>query len=350
MALLADEGLIAEQECGPQNYSTTLTEPLSGPAGGAIRRSRTSDHLATVLAVLLMAGLTVGLAVTASTRVALPFGPSHDGRNAGVWASASRTLRQEGPVASRVGTHTVVGAQESTYATHPPLIVIETAAAEAVLGERPWVSRLPAWGGTLAALVLTWLLLRTCGLRPLASSIGVALAFGCPMIAVYGSMLDTPVVGLPFGIAVLLLWQRARSGRPAPVAVVAVVTALAVLSSWQGLLTAGLVSAAVIMPKLRRRPEDVPIAGHLIGTVGGGLLLTAWITWAYGSLNPLIDQFLIRSGTGQEPVDAGLLIAALQGYWPPVLTPWLLLLAIPAFVGASRHPATRAVGSGCRVA
>ena len=53
------------------------------------------------------------------------------------------------------------------------------------------------------------------------------------MIAVYGTMLDTPVVGLPFGIAVLLLWQRARSGHPTPVGLVAAVTALAVLSSWR---------------------------------------------------------------------------------------------------------------------
>jgi len=303
-----------------------------------------TDHLASALALLLMAGLTIGLVFAASSRVALPFGPSHDGRNAGVWAGASRTLREEGPVASRFGTHTLVGGEESTYATHPPLIVIETGAAEAVLGERPWVSRLPAWGGTLAALLLSWLLLRACGLHPLASSIGVALAFGCPMIAVYGTMLDTPVVGFPFGIAVLLLWQRARSGRPAPVGLVAAVTALAVLSSWQGLLTAGFVTAAVVVPKVRRRSGAVPIAGYLIGTIGGGLLLTAWIAWAYGSLDPLIDQFFVRTGTGKESVGAGLIIGALQAYWPQVFTPWLLLLAIPALVAAARHPATRAVG------
>lgn len=328
------------------------TGPTPTTAAGGIPQApvpaphigRPTERFAAVLAVVVLVTFAIALVISASGRASTDFGDSHDGRNAGVWASGSRSLRQEGPVAARLGTRTVIGNEVTTYANHPPLIALETAVAEALLGEHPWVTRLPAWGGTLAALMLAWFLLRACGLQPLAASIGVAIGFGCPMIAVYGTMLDTPVVGFPFGIAVLLLWQRARIGRHAPTPVVVAVTALAVLSSWLGVLTACLVTAAVLVPRLRRRSGAVPATGFLIGALGGGVAVTAWITWTYGSLRPLLNQFVFRTGTGAEPIGLSDLISSQRYFWPYVLTPWLLLLLIPAVVAAVHRADTRAVG------
>ena len=287
------------------------------------------------------------LIVSGHGRAGAPFGDSHDGRNAGVWASGSRSLREDGPLTSRLGTWALVGGEERPYATHPPLIVVQTAAVEAVLGEHPWTTRLPAWGGTLASVVLAWFLLRACRLRPLAASIGVALGFGCPLIAVYGTMLDTPVTGFPFALGVLLLWQRGRTGRPAPDPLVATVAALAVLSSWQGLLVAGLVTGATVVTTSRRRQDTqrLPVSALLVGTAAGGLLLTGWVWWAYESLGPLLEQLAIRGGAGERQVGLDLLVAGLEAHWPRVLTPWLLALAIPALVAAVRRPHTRAVAS-----
>lgn len=311
------------------------------------------DRQSLILAVVVMGVLVVGLVVSAAGRATMPFGDSHDGQNAGVWAGNSRSLREQGVVASRLGTVATVEGEAVTYATHPPMIAVEAAAAEAVLGERPWVARLPAWAGSLAALVLGFLLLRECRLRPLAAAVGVALGFGCPMFAAYGTMLDTPIVGLPFGIAVLWLWQRGRSGRPAPTAIVILVTVLAALTSWLGLLTVGLVAAGSLVLRVRRRLErgadrprsadDIPLAGFVAGAVLGGALVLLWILWAYGSWGPLASQFLIRAGDRDGGGGLATFIGAQRTYWPRAFTPWQLVLAIPALVAGVGWRPSRAV-------
>jgi len=81
------------------------------------------------LALFLLAAL---LFLGFSARVIpAPFGESHDGRNAGVWASGSRSLIQRGPVASRLGTRSP---ENGVYANHPPLLYIETALFQVVGG------------------------------------------------------------------------------------------------------------------------------------------------------------------------------------------------------------------------
>lgn len=304
-------------------------------------------RLSTLLAAVVLGALVVGLVVSAHHRVTMAFGDSPDGRNAGVWAEHSRSLREQGPLETRMGTRAVVGDTTTTYATHPPLIIVEAAMAEGVLGERPWVTRLPAWAGSLAALVLAFLLLRECRVRRLPAAVGVALGFGCPMFATYGTMLDTAMVGLPFGIAVLWLWQRGRAGRPPPPPVVILVTVLAALSSWLGLVTAVLVAGATLLPwargRLRKAPVAAPRLGFVVGAAMGTGLVVLWIAWAYGSLGPLADQFLVRSGKGEEAGGVGTLIATLQFFWARVFRPWQLLLAIPAFVAAAQSRHSRAV-------
>ena len=323
-------------------------QPADGP------RPR-PDHRSLVLALIVMGILAVGLVASAWPRATMSFGDSHDGRNAGMWAERSRSLRENGPIASRLGTRSLVGGETLPYANHPPLIATEAALAEAVLGERSWVTRLPAWAGSLASLVLAFFLLRACRLRPLAAAIGVALGFGCPLFATYGTVLDTTMVSLPFGIAVLWLWQRGRTGRSAHPVVLALVSALAALTSWLGLLTAVLVAGATLAPRVRRRlaRADRPLGaadqcsgsatGFVTGAVAGASLVLLWIAWAYGSLQPLIDQFLLRTGEGGETVGLDTFVFATRMYWPQVFTPWQLLLAIPALVAAVRWRPTRPV-------
>jgi len=146
--------------------------------------------------------------VVPTQAVDAPFGDSHDGRNGAVWASGSHALRAEGPVAARLGARLDLGRGQSTiYADHPPLAYGETAAVEAVFGVHPWSTRPPAWPGTVVAIGLLYGLLEACGLAPLAAAAGVALGFGCPMIGLHGAMLDSWVVGLPWAVGTLLVWQ-----------------------------------------------------------------------------------------------------------------------------------------------
>lgn len=89
--------------------------------------------------------------------VVSPFGDSVDGVNAGVWGHGSRSVRQD-IGGSRLGSF-VQHRVPAVYVNHPPLLVPVTAAVEAVAGERPWATRLPALLATLAATVVLALLL-----------------------------------------------------------------------------------------------------------------------------------------------------------------------------------------------
>lgn len=234
--------------------------------------------------------------------IGAPFGDSHDGRNAGVWAAGSRSLRESGPAASRLGTHSP---ENGVYANHPPLLYVETAVAEAVgLGSRA-ATRAPAWLGSLAVLVLLGMLLRERGLRATAVGVALLLAAATPMFLVYGTMLDTPVTSLPFGAGLLLLWERARRGDRVHPIRVGVVAALAVLAGWQSLALAFLVGGWALVRVLRRTGGRAEL-GFTVGAAAGGALLLAWLLWAFGgTLRPLLDQFLFRTGRSGAGVTLG---------------------------------------------
>lgn len=261
-------------------------------------RSRAGAALV-VLAALLFVGH--GLRT-----IGAPFGDSHDGRNAGVWAAGSRNLRESGPAASRLGTRSP---ENGVYANHPPLIYVETAMAEAVgLGSRA-ATRAPAWLGSLAVIVLLGRLLRERGLRGPAVGVALLLAAATPMFLVYGTMLDTPVTSLPFGAGLLLLWERARRGDQVHPVVAGVVAALAVLAGWQSVALAVLVGAWALVRVLRRTGRNGEL-GFTLGTAAGGVLLMAWLLWAFGgTLRPLVDQFLFRTGRSGQGVSVGAVFA-----------------------------------------
>ena len=269
--------------------------------------------------------------------VAAPFGDSHDGRNAGVWASGSRALREAGPVESRMGTHSP---ENGVYANHPPLIYVETALAELVAGERAEASRAPAWVGSLLAIVLAAVLLGERGLRPAAAGVAVLLLLLTPMFLVYGTMLDTPVTSLPVGIGLLVLWERNRRHAPVRPVIAGATAAVAVLSGWQSLSLALVLAGWALVRLVRRtgrRPADV---AFVAGAVAGTGLLVAWLLWAFGgTVAPLLDQFLSR--TSEAGADW---FAAQKRYLPGMFGPVGLLGAL-GLVVALRDSRTRGVAA-----
>jgi hypothetical protein len=236
-----------------------------------------------------------------------PYGDSHDGRNAAVWATGSRSLRQDGPVRSRLGTRHELG----SYANHPPLIYVETALAEVLGRATPASTRAPAWLGSAAVLLLVARLLVDRGLRPAAAGVAAVLLASTQMFLVYGTMLDTPVTSLPLGVGLLVAWERGRRGdleRPWWAATLAL---LAVLAGWQSLLLAGIVACWAVVRVVRRsgnRQVDLAFAG---GALAGAVLLLGWLLWAFGgTLSPLVDQFILRTGHSTEAVGLGSAIDA----------------------------------------
>jgi len=223
------------------------------------------------------------------------FGDSHDGRNAAVWASGSRALREDGLLTSRLGG---IGFDGERYANHPPLILFETATTETVLGEHPWSTRLPAALSTIGAALLTFLTCRRLAIGSGPAAIGTALAFTTPMALVYGAMLDTPVTSLLLGAAVAHLVARASgSDRQIHPALVTTVAVLASLSGWEAallcLVTAGL--CALSGSSLRRMGLWLAL-GALSGTAAS----LAWGSWVYDGPATLLDVLRFRtSGTEQ---------------------------------------------------
>jgi len=259
---------------------------------------RSDRRVAAVLLIL------VGCLFVASAwpRIAAPFADSDDGINGAVWGYNSRSLRELGPLDSRMGG---VRIDHTKYATHPPLIVVETALIERVVGEQPWSTRAPAWLGSLAAIVVMFLLIRALGLAPVWAAAATASAMTTSMLLVYGAMLDTMVISFPFALAVALVWYRQWTGAPEPGAwfVVALAT-LACLSGWQATFLVGLCAASTAA-RFRSRPDAlrraIPFAAGV--TLGVGLTLS-WAYWVYGSFAVLNEKLLRRTG-GTESVSLG---------------------------------------------
>ncbi len=244
-----------------------------------------------IAAVALIALLSVG-------RVTAVFGDSDEGINGAVWATDARSLRELGPIDSRMGGLRLDG---TLYATHPPAIVVETALAETIGGEREWVSRTAAWAGTIVALFLLYRLLRAARLTPLVAGGATAAAATTGMVAIYGSMLDTPVTSFPFGLAVVLVWYRQWRATPGEFAVhpllIAAVAAMAAAAGWQAVMLVALCTVATGARRFRDRRGALREALPFLigGAVGLGLSL-AWIWWVYGDFSVLVDKYSERSG------------------------------------------------------
>jgi hypothetical protein len=292
-----------------------------------------SSRLQVALAVVLVAAFSSTLVVTSLPRISMSFGLGHDGFNTAMWAGASRTLREEGPVASRLGARQPGG---SAYTNHPPAIVFETAATEAAFGEHRWSTRLPAIVSSLLAVLAVFWLLVECGCSPLAAAAATAFALGSSMFSTYWTMLDTPVVGLPWGVAIVALWRRVVSERVVPGWVVTAVAAVATVTSWLGCITVAGVALATARSRRRFATRLV------VGAALGGAVFVSWAAWG-GGLSAVVRQFGVRSGLdATDRVSLGRSMSEVFGFWRALLPLWVVVPALLGAVLARRHAALRA--------
>jgi hypothetical protein len=269
----------------PRDEDGTVDDGAGTPGG----RPRTGR----VVAVAVLIALAVVFVVGGWSRISAPFGQSDEGLNGAVWGAGSRSFRAQGPIESALGGRHLDG---QAYATHPPVLVSATTLSEWVLGEHRWTTRLPAVVASLASIGLAYLLLSS-RLDPLGAAAATLAGLGTPMLLVYGPMLDTPVLGLPWLLAVLVCWQRVLDDRAPPTLVLAAVAAGAGLTGWQAALGAALAGGHLLVWGGRgdpaRRRAGWPLLGGAIGGVAGSL---AWGAWVYGDLGRLRDKFVLRSG------------------------------------------------------
>lgn len=275
---------------------------------------QTSDRRV-VVAILVLVVVGGVFVLTSWSRIGAAFGDSDEGINSAVWAYNSRSLRELGPITSALGGKRL---DTTDYATHPPLIVLETAVAETVAGEHELASRAPAWIASLVSLVLFYRLARSLGADELTAAAAATATAATSMFWVYGVMLDTPVTSFPFGLGVALLWHRDWRGERVSPWLVAGVALLACLAGWQSGLLVGLCGVSLAV---RKKRAAIP---YLATAVVGLALSVGWGWWAYGSLDALRDKFTRRTGS-----PSGVSIGDVVSFQMP----WLLQLLGVAAIG-----------------
>lgn len=272
-----------------------LAEPAAPAGGPLVDEALPAARWITPACAAWLTGLIVaiGFLVNAAPWIASPLGDSHDGRNAAVWASSGRALRTE-PIGSHLGGVNLAG---NPYATHPPVIVAGAAATTGLTGDRPLGVRLPAILASLAALAVVSAVLVQMRFGPLAVAAGIALAGTSAMFLTYGTMLDTPEIGLPASAAVLLVAARLQRRSRTPLWAFALVGALCGLTSWQAGLTAGLAGALLLIEPGTRRERIRPVALLAAGLAVAVALTFGWAWWAYGDLATLKEAFGDRTSS-----------------------------------------------------
>ena len=190
-------------------------------------------------------------------------------------------------------------------ANHPPLIATRYRGRRGGAGGESSVDAAHLRGSYwLATIPLLYLLLTALGLRRVPSAIGVIIALASPMFLVYGSMLDTLQIALPFAVAFLVVRARADvERRPVrPWISFFAVAVLLVMGSWEG--ACSLCGIFVVIDTYRgwrdgrrMRPSQTT-AGFLVGLV----LVAAWFWWVAGSFAPVFEQARMRSGSGAAAI------------------------------------------------
>jgi hypothetical protein len=201
-------------------------------AGDAVSSRPMSDDA--ILLAPLLPGLLVWLPDLASR-----FGMEHDGFNAAMWALGADAISENGLLGSRFGSER----EFMTYGNHPPVTVLATWLSRRLLGESHLATRLPALLASVIAALLLVRLLQVVGCNRRSAVIAATASTSLPMFLAFGSMLDTWILGLPFGIALLLTLAERRTSSARVAAI-----ALCCLCSWQGV-----VLVVLALPALARR-------------------------------------------------------------------------------------------------
>jgi hypothetical protein len=162
---------------------------------------------------------------------------------------------------------------------------------------------------------LVYVLLRDRGLAPVAAGLGVLAMTASHMFLSYGTMLDTFVTSVPFGIWLLILWLRVRDGRRMHPALSFCCALAAPLAGWQSFMVAAIVGAWALVMVLRKDPRSRAARPLMAGTVMGALLVVLWLVWALGGdLGVLVHQYGYRSGQGSFTVSTADFLRR-QAYW-----------------------------------
>jgi hypothetical protein len=303
-----------------------------------------------------------------------PFGQTEEGVNATIWGLGARNLLAEGPLDALLGARVAPfpgpGPRLGVYAHHPPLPVWISAAVQLITsGEAgPRIAALVSAG---LALLLLFRVLRLIVPESLALLSTAAIAT-CPYVLVYGRLLSTLTLATPlFLLALEAVLRRALRDEPWRWTLPGVLAAL-VLSSWDGVLGAAVLSLCLAWVELRAggwrratawRKALTPglVAAVTLSVVG------AWLIWANGGPEAMVWQFRYRASSNlpgawdwarkqlgflSEGLGWGtltLLVSAAA--WLPFverprgLVPALLLSAVPGLgmllvfrQGADRHP------------
>jgi 4-amino-4-deoxy-L-arabinose transferase-like glycosyltransferase len=216
-----------------------------------------------------------------------------DSYNDAVFSLGGRALLDRGPVAAKLGADFGAG---DLYADHPPLVYVATAASQAVVGDRAAAAPILAFAASIAAALLLYVLLRELGLHAVTAAVTVAVGLSIPLFLDYGTMLDTLMLGLPFAVAYLLVWQRSMDERSGPAALAAAAAAVA-LVAWEGAIL--VVLAMAVTATVRRRAGVRIVIASGVG-LGSALIATVlWVSWV-GGISDLFDKGLYRGGQSSD--------------------------------------------------
>jgi hypothetical protein len=265
----------------------------------------------------LVSAVTVGYVALTVRWLVAPLGPSHDGRNAAVFALAARGMARLGLVGSHAGS--VLADRGGAYAHHPPSLVWAIRAVQAVAGSAPWTARLPTFLASVAVIWLLFGLLRDAGLHPMAAAVGTTVAVASPMFLLFGWMADTPMWSLPFALVATRVWVRAGQGPMSRRAqlVAGLAAAACGLAGWQAVVWCGLL---VVAGWRDRRSVARPVA---LGVVLGLVATVAWVAVSPSGIGGLADSFSTRSGGAGQRLGVGDALSANWAYvrelWSPVV-------------------------------
>lgn len=297
-----------------------------------------------------------------------PWGNSEESLNAAIWSLGARNMLEGRGLGTVVLPHGGTRG-DGVYAHHPPLAVWLSALPVA-LGGWEGGPRLVALLAACVSLVLLHRLLRL-HFEPRAALTGLAVAAASTFALRYGRLLTTVTLAAPLFLAAIL-YARTRWG---PVFI-----ALLVLSSWDGVIAAAIITATFTLSgarsaeskgahvgesdALRLRPAASAQGERWMFGAAFAVSL-AFVTWhlltASGGIGDLVWQFRWRSsgddvtwlswletqarhvGEGLGPVSIAALLAAPFLLPQEKRLPFALLLA-PGLVmlvlfrqGATRH-------------
>jgi 4-amino-4-deoxy-L-arabinose transferase-like glycosyltransferase len=256
---------------------------------------RDDRRLGWVILLVFCAAFTLRVAGGLSASFSFdPITSSVDSYNGAAWSTGARALRESGPIESKFGAVWGGTADDFRYANHPPLIYPTTALAQWLVAEDELAGRLLVFLASITSAVLLFLLLCELRLAPGLAAASVGTGLSVPMFLTYGTMLDTLMLGLPFAVGYLVLWQRSLNNRTNRVALACAAAAVC-LVAWEGII---LVAATMLVTAAVRRDRErlKAIAAAGLGAAAAVFVTGMWQVWVYGGLSDVLDQAALRAG------------------------------------------------------